>query len=203
MNTSPVNTSVPPHEPANHSVVAPTPFVPPVTVSVVLFPLQIVVVPVAPLGAVEEVLNVILALEVDVSPAGTLSACAFTVAVPLVPFEVNNAVAVPLVCIVVCSPERLPNVVGPHVTANPASAERSAAAITSPSELFRKLAVIVEVFPLELQIVFGDAVTFNCNHGVASRFAPLALSQAPAAVGPVLQPHQLFSALTLPADPTR
>ncbi len=63
---------------------------------------------------------------------------------------------------------------------------------------------MVDVFPnpegVELQIVLGDAVTFNCSHGLTSNEPPLALSQVPAAVGPVLQPHQLFSALTLPAD---
>ena len=84
-----------PHEPVNHSVVAPDPFVPPSTVNVVLLPLQMVVVPVAPVGAIDEVLTVILALAGDVSLAGTLSTWAFTVAVPPVPFEVNVAVAVP------------------------------------------------------------------------------------------------------------
>ena len=93
---------MPPHEPVNHSVVAPVPFVPPFTVNVVLLPLQMVVVPVAPVGAVDEELIVILALEGDVSLAGTLSTCAFTVAVPPVPFEVNVAVAVPLAWIVPC-----------------------------------------------------------------------------------------------------
>ena len=93
---------MPPHEPVNHSVVAPAPFEPPVTVNVVLPPVQMVVVPVAPVGAVDEVLTVMLALEGDVSLAGTLSTCAFTVAVPPVPFEVNVAVAVPLDWIVAC-----------------------------------------------------------------------------------------------------
>ena len=100
--TSPVPAGVPPHEPVNHSVVAPIPFDPPSTVNVVLLPLQMVVAPVAPAGAVEEVFTVILALEGDVSLAGTLSTCAFTVAVPPVPFDVNVAVAVPFVCMVVC-----------------------------------------------------------------------------------------------------
>ena len=99
---SPVPAGVPPHEPVNHSVIAPPPFTPPVTVSVVLLPLQIVVVPVAPVGAVEEELTVMLALEGDVSLAGTLSTWAFTVAVPPVPFEVNVAVAVPLAWMVAC-----------------------------------------------------------------------------------------------------
>ena len=99
---SPVPAGVPPHDPVNHSVVAPAAFDPPVTVNVVLLPLQIVVVPVAPVGAVDEAFTVILALEGDVSLAGTLSTWAFTVAVPLVPFDVNVAVAVPLAWIVAC-----------------------------------------------------------------------------------------------------
>ena len=102
MIASPEPAGLPPHEPVNHSVTAPNPFDPPVTVRVVLLPLQIVVVPVAPVGAVEEVFTVILALEGDVSEAGTLSTWAFTVAVPAVPFEVNVAVAVPVVWIVAC-----------------------------------------------------------------------------------------------------
>ena len=99
---SPVPAGVPPHDPVNHSVVAPDPFDPPATVSVVLLPLQMVVVPVAPVGAVDEEVTVILALAGDVSPAGTLSTWAFTVAVPPVPFEVNVAVAVPLGWMVGC-----------------------------------------------------------------------------------------------------
>ena len=55
---SPVPAGVPPHDPVNHSVVAPIPFDPPVTVSVVLLPLQMVVVPVAPVGAVDKVFTI-------------------------------------------------------------------------------------------------------------------------------------------------
>lgn len=55
---SPVPADVPPHDPVNHSVVAPVPFDPPATVNVVLLPLQMVVVPVAPVGAVENVFTV-------------------------------------------------------------------------------------------------------------------------------------------------
>ena len=99
---SPVPAGVPPHDPVNHSVVAPVPFIPPSTVNVVLLPLQMVVVPVAPVGAIDELFTVILALEGDVSLAGTLSTWAFTVAVPPVPFEVNVAVAVPLAWMVIC-----------------------------------------------------------------------------------------------------
>ena len=54
----PVPADVPPHEPVNHCSVAPLPALPPATVSVVLDPLQIVVVPVIPVGAVESVLTV-------------------------------------------------------------------------------------------------------------------------------------------------
>lgn len=55
---SPVPAGVPPHDPVNHSVEAPVPFDPPSTVNVVLLPLQMVVVPVAPVGAVDEVFTV-------------------------------------------------------------------------------------------------------------------------------------------------
>ena len=55
---SPVPAGVPPHDPVNHSVVAPVPFDPPSTVNVVLLPIQMVVVPVAPVGAVDNVFTV-------------------------------------------------------------------------------------------------------------------------------------------------
>jgi hypothetical protein len=97
-----------------------------------------------------------------------------------------------------------------HVTGNPIKQERLATGITVLSEFLRKLAVTVEVFPgvdgMLLQIVVGEAVTFNCNQGLASNVPapgvpiPAALLQVPAAVGPVLQPHQLFSAFTMPSD---
>ena len=54
----PVPADVPPHETVNHSATAPVPALPPETVSVVLPPLQIVVVPVAPVGAVDKVFTV-------------------------------------------------------------------------------------------------------------------------------------------------
>ena len=57
-NTSPVNSNVPPHEPVNHSVTAAVPLLPPATVSVVPVPEQTVVVPVAPVGAVDNVFTV-------------------------------------------------------------------------------------------------------------------------------------------------
>ena len=55
---SPVPADVPPHDPVNHCVTAPVPFDPPSTVNVVLLPAQIVVVPVAPVGAVDNVFTV-------------------------------------------------------------------------------------------------------------------------------------------------
>ena len=54
----PVPADVPPQDTVNHSAVAPVPALPPATVSVVLPPLQMVVVPVAPVGAVDKVLTV-------------------------------------------------------------------------------------------------------------------------------------------------
>ena len=54
----PVPAEVPPHDTVNHSAVAPVPALPPETVRVVLPPLQIVVVPVAPVGAVDNVFTV-------------------------------------------------------------------------------------------------------------------------------------------------
>ena len=58
----PVPTAVPPHEPENHSAVAPVPAVPPLTVRVVEPPLHIVVVPVIPVGAILKVFTVTVAL---------------------------------------------------------------------------------------------------------------------------------------------
>ena len=55
---APVPTGVPPHDPVNHSVVAPVPFDPPETVKVVLAPLQITFVPVASVGDVDNVFTV-------------------------------------------------------------------------------------------------------------------------------------------------
>jgi hypothetical protein len=49
----PVPAEVPPHDPVNHSAVAPVPAVPPLRVRVVELPAQIVVVPVIPVGATE------------------------------------------------------------------------------------------------------------------------------------------------------
>ena len=55
---SPVPADVPLHEPVNHSVVAAVPFEPPATDKVVLAPLQIMMVPVAPVGAPDNVFTV-------------------------------------------------------------------------------------------------------------------------------------------------
>ena len=54
----PVPTDVPPQEPVNHSATAAVPSVPPLTVSVVDCPLQIVVVPEIVVGATERVFTV-------------------------------------------------------------------------------------------------------------------------------------------------
>lgn len=205
VNTSPVNTRVPPHDPVNHSVEAPVPFIPPATVSTVLLPLQIVVVPVAPVGATDAAFTVMFALAGVVSLEGTLSTCAFTVAAPAVPFEVNVAVAVPAAWIVACCPDRLPKV-EVQVTGNPISRLRLATGIASPAELERKLAVTVEVLLPELQIGVGEAEAFSCSHLVKVKVPPAGslLAWLQGAVeapftGFVLQPHQLFSASTLPA----
>jgi hypothetical protein len=55
---SPIPAGVPPHDPVNHCVTAPVPFDPPTTVNVVLLPAQMVVVPVTPVGAVDDVFTV-------------------------------------------------------------------------------------------------------------------------------------------------
>ena len=55
---SPVPAGVPPHEPVNHCVSAPLPLLPPVTDKVVLPPTQIKIVPVAPVGAIDNVFTV-------------------------------------------------------------------------------------------------------------------------------------------------
>lgn len=54
----PVPADVPPHEPVNHCAVAPVPAEPPLMVSVVLPPLQMVAVPVIEVGAVDKVFTV-------------------------------------------------------------------------------------------------------------------------------------------------
>ena len=87
MIASPVPAEVPPHDPVNHCVVAPGPFDPPATVRVVFSPLQMVVVPVAPVGAVDKPFTVIVGLVVTVkfSAEGTNTAFAlpFPAAVPV------------------------------------------------------------------------------------------------------------------------
>ena len=58
----PLPAEVPPHEPVNHCAVAPVPALPPDTVNVVLLPLQMVVTPVAPVGATDKVFTVTVTL---------------------------------------------------------------------------------------------------------------------------------------------
>ena len=55
----PVPADAPPHEPVNHSATAPVPALPPTSVSVVLFPRQMVETPEILVGATESVLTVI------------------------------------------------------------------------------------------------------------------------------------------------
>ena len=64
---SPVPMAVPPHKPVNHCVTAPVPLEPPATVKVVLVPLQIVVLPVAPVGAVDSVFTVTVTVAHEVA----------------------------------------------------------------------------------------------------------------------------------------
>ena len=54
----PVPAGVPPHEPVNHSAVAPVPALPPTRVKVVLPPLQMVEVPEILRGAVDSIFTV-------------------------------------------------------------------------------------------------------------------------------------------------
>ena len=56
----PIPAAVPPHEPVNHSAVAPVPALPPTKVKVVVPPLQMVEMPVMPVGATEGVLRIII-----------------------------------------------------------------------------------------------------------------------------------------------
>ena len=56
----PLPNGVPPHEPENHSGAAPVPALPPTKVRVVLSPLQIVEMPLMPVGATDSVLTIIV-----------------------------------------------------------------------------------------------------------------------------------------------
>ena len=181
----------------NHSVIAPVPFDPPATVKVVLLPLQIAVVPVAPVGAVDEVFTAIFALATR-SVEGTLSTWAFTVAVPPDPFEVKVLIASPSACMVnSCGAASVPNV-AVQITGNPINADKLTTRIASAFELERKLVVTVEVLPGPVgvvQIGFGEAVVFNCSHLAA------AVPRISAAKGPVFTPHQLLSVFMADTTP--
>ncbi len=61
----PVPTKVPLHNPVNHSIAAPVPRFPPLTVNAVLSPLQIVVVPVILVGATEAELIIAVTSNLD------------------------------------------------------------------------------------------------------------------------------------------
>ena len=67
MIASPVPINVPLQEPVNHCVIAPVPLEPPVTVKVVLLPVQMVVLPVAPVGAVDNVFTVTVTVAQEVA----------------------------------------------------------------------------------------------------------------------------------------
>jgi hypothetical protein len=62
----PVPMGVPLQEPANHCATAPVPAVPPATLNVVLEPLQMLVLPVMPVGATDGVFTVTVADAQDV-----------------------------------------------------------------------------------------------------------------------------------------
>ena len=128
------------------------------------------------LVTVGKVLTVMVALATR-SLIGTLSTSVFTKALPPVPFEVNVAVAVPDACIVNCCALRVPKVVGPQVTGKLINVARFANGINVPAELLRKLVVTVVVFPKPagvLQIGLGEAVVFNCSHGLVTSCASVA-----------------------------
>ena len=65
MIEAPVPAAVPPQEPLNHCAVAPVPDEPPTKVRVVLLPVQIKLVPLMLVGAVEEVWKVTTTSSVD------------------------------------------------------------------------------------------------------------------------------------------
>src|SRR5215204_4291982 len=115
-----------------------------VEVNVAVLPAQVMAF--GGLVTVGNVFTVIFALEGEVSVAVRLSTTAFTVAVPPVPLEVNNEVAVPLACIVNCCNDKLPSV-ELQVTGNPIKTAMFDNEIASFAELERKLVVTVEVLP--------------------------------------------------------
>ena len=67
--------------------------------------------------------------------------------------------------------------------------------VFTASELILMSAVTVELPPCGIGL--GDALTPSCSHGLKSA-VPVTVSQ-PALPGPALQPHQLFSAVTMPS----
>ena len=97
----PVPADVPPHEPVNHCATAPVPALPPESVSVVLPPLQIVVVPVIPVGATERVFTVNEALP-DVFDANPVALT--TQSYPVAVVEASPAATHVIVNVVVVVP---------------------------------------------------------------------------------------------------
>ena len=90
--------------------------------------------------------------------------------------------------------------VAPNVTGTPISALRLLAPTLILSEFVRKLAVSALVPPAFTDV--GFAVRLSFSHGLKSAaFTPATRSHG-AALGPALQPHQLFSIDTTPlAEP--
>lgn len=88
----PVPTAVPPQEPVNHSAEPPVPSVPPVTVSVVFPPVQMVVVPDIPVGATEGTCLVMItsSCEFVQTPFGSVQRNLFTPTAKPVTFVVGS-----------------------------------------------------------------------------------------------------------------
>ena len=110
-------------------------------------------------------------------------------------------VAVPAACTVPWVDDRSP-LVAAQVTDRPTSSARSPAGTAAFAEFVRKLAVR----PVDWLTTTGDvaAVSWLRYHGVKPSVPPevVAVSQG-AAPGPVLQPHQLLVAVTVPASTLR
>ena len=110
-------------------------------------------------------------------------------------------VAVPAACTVPWVDDRSP-LVAAQFTDRPTSSARSPAGTAAFAEFVRKLAVR----PVDWLTTTGDvaAVSWLRYHGVKPSVPPevVAVSQG-AAPGPVLQPHQLLVAVTVPASTLR
>jgi hypothetical protein len=109
------------------------------------------------------------------------------------PVAVKVAVAVPAAWIVVCAPDSVPFTAPLKVMGCPTRAVRLAGAMASLRLLVRKLAVIVEVPPTQMDD--GDAVLFRFSQRVG------AVPKIADADGPLLTPHQLLSKFIVPIVP--